>query len=135
MKGNLMKNLWACTIAFFLLGNPYSGLAQSYSVDCERLDNEQRRLNEEYALWKRIYPFTSRTLLSCGKSAKTNEDITACMATACGMASMGATSGTNEGCVDFTARIVGVGTGSDALKTRKQNYSYCRFVVPNEMNE
>ena len=38
--------------------------------DCEKLDNEQRRLNEDYAQWKRIYPISSSALISCTKSAK-----------------------------------------------------------------
>lgn len=103
--------------------------------DCESLDSEQRRLNDEYAHWKRIYPFSSDLLISCVRRAKTDDVAGQCMITACSMATLGATPETNEGCIDFTAQLAAVGTRSEALKTRKRNYPGCSFVVPNDMNE
>lgn len=107
--------------------------AQNY---CASLDSEQIEINSLIRDLKRVYPLTYSFLKSCVRSAKNQDGVAGCMATAGAMAQCSYDDWRNTcgySTIDFGTRLAAIAARQSELTERKRKFGYCNFqIAPDE---
>lgn len=128
-----MKIRVYCLSIAALLASPV--VAQAQDAYCATLDRDQYQLNELLSDLKRIYPLTYSFLKSCTTSAKTNSDMTSCMATAGTMAHCDSDDWQRVcgySTVDFVQRMATIAQRRTDLIDRKKRHPGCVLQIPDD---